>query len=319
MSAESTNRWLILEQDSDRPDWSEAACDGLVWNESGLIRQRPAAGQSPAEAEICVLFLPPVASGWTLPEQFDNRTQWRWNIWCHYGRDITVAETASRWATYERLADGCKRRLSADGTSPPLPFSRSMPMRWSEDFIDLKKSVKSMGSSADAFRHCLGLLRRAWNLARSETDVQARIRAGKEALPVMLAARWVLDALPPAAKENHLCLTRAIRLCRESGLQAMALEKERFSAPVLSAFRGLQFTLLGASQALAKAGEEIAKAPTHDPTATTALRDNLDLTLRYSSDQLRGALAKLINVTQLDAEATTKALELNPRHSRSTA
>lgn len=315
MSAESTNRWLILEQESDRPDWGKD-CDGLVWNESGLIRQRPAAGQSPAEAEICVLFLPPVATGWTLPEQFDNRTQWRWNVWCHYGRDITVGQTASRWGTYERLLGACKARLSVEGSLPPLPFSRSMTtLPWTEEFLQLKEIAKSGGGGADGFRRSLDLLRRAWNLARNETDVQTRIRAGKEALPVILAAQWVLDAMPPAGKDNHTALTKTLNLCRESGLQAMAVEKEKFSLSVQTAFRSLQFTLMEAIRTLGEAQQKFKAAPQGEDIVVRAA---FEITLEPILNSVRERIKNFIEQTRLAAVATTEELEHNPRHSRST-
>lgn len=320
MHSETTNRWLILEQDSDRALWtSDRLISGLVWNEAGFTKGGPSGGQSPAEAEICILFLAPSGENLELPDQFDNRSQKRWNVWCHYGRDISLNEITMRWNNYERLSPACKLRLSGDPGAPPLPFSRNMPQPWSEEFLELKNGVKQAGgldgvADAEAFRKCLGHLHRAWGLATQHKGVQARVGQGKEALPALLAAQLVLESLHRKPTRNHEGLTQALRLCRESGLQAMAQMQDKFSEPVLRAFRSLQFTVLRSYGALARGNERLAEVLRDDSEVYKVLHQSVDSFLLRPLVEMKVALEDLIKAAKEDAQITTASLRQNPRH-----
>lgn len=310
MSFETTNRWLILEQESDRKLWTEKeAIDGLVWNEGGFTEGYPETGHDAAEAEFCVLFLPPAGNGRVLPDQFDNRNQWRWNVWCHYGRDITLRETVGRWETYERISRDCKRRLSADGVTPPLPFSLNMPQPWSEEFIELKKLVKISNGGADGFRQCLGLLRRAWLLATSEKGVQYEIFQSKEALPALLAARYVLEILPEAPEWKLTTLGQVLEQCRKSGLSAAAAESTSFSSEVREAYRKLHFSLLGARARVETGRQKLAACPDDDRPILAIALDH-ESTVHFH--HIRDALEHLLRVGGKGAEAASEALIKHP-------
>jgi len=314
MSEDTTNRWLILDQETDRREWSGSACEGLIWNEGGVTAGRPMTGQSPADAEICILFLPCAPGGRSLPEHFDNRIAWRWNVWCHYGRDITLSEVPVRWRGYERLTVAEKDRLSEDGTRPPYPFSRVMPQDWTDQFRELKQRVSrnaQAGSAAskDDFLHCLRNLRKAWELATGSQSVQMRIDQSKEALPAVLAARFILDALPEGARALQV-LKAALSLCQQCGLTAMAPRKEYFSTEVRDAYRSLNFTLLRLQAELIQVDQRIAADLVSDLPRG---RREVDATIVSGIKILRKALNALLKVAQTDGDGITKVLTTNPR------
>ena len=316
MSMDSTNRWLILDQGIDRGDWTTEKCDGLIWDEGGLTRELPRPGHGAAEAEICILFLPDSAGGWRLPEQFDNRIVWQWNIWCHYGRDITPGEVPERWRGYERLTDEEKKCLSADDDQPPMPFSRAMPQKWSEEFRELKELVKrNARSDSDArrgdFHRSLALLAKAWGLAGKEKGMQAQILEGKVALPVVLSAQFVLDSLSSSSASPAKLLAAAIKQCRGVGLQAMAPQKEQFSDRVREAYRQFNFTLMRAQLCLKDAEAKLAANTNEDKTLFLA---TYDVILVPQLEDLKVALTKLIQAAESTAEATTASLKENPRN-----
>lgn len=235
-------RWLILEQDSDRSEWWRDSCRHLIWNGSAITKAEGMPSHRPAEQEICILFLPSRRSYWNLPESFSNRSLWLWNVWCHYGRDITLAELKQRWHTYERLDEAAKAHLSRDSARPPLPFSRSMAQPWSNNFQLLKDQVRK--DNAGSFHFCLNLLKHSRALARGNLDTQVRLEQVREALPAVLAARYLLGALSTKTGADDATawrerLREALDFCQHSGLMAMAHRKQRFSGRVRDAYRHL--------------------------------------------------------------------------------
>jgi hypothetical protein len=250
------DRWLLLEQASDRGDWCKDDCGHLIFNNSGVQIKTGSPTGSPAEREICILFLPERYGGLALPDAYTNRYTWRWNVWCHYGRDISLADCPQRWQSYERLSEQDKAGLSRGGFQPPLPFSRGMPQPWSDCMKNLKDIVKDIvrkspsvtGGESDQFNRCLDLLKRAWELATGNQSTQSLLEQSREALPAVLAARYILDALPAHAgldpQTRKATLVKSLALCRESGLLAMAQRKEQFSDTMRQAYRRLGFAVV---------------------------------------------------------------------------
>jgi hypothetical protein len=245
-----TERWLILEQEADRNEWCSSYCEHLVCHEAGGSNP----GQdwpsgSPTEREICILFLPERHGTMRLPDAYTNRFGLRWNVWCHYGRDITMAECPQRWRSYARLSDEDKARLSREYGQPPLPFSRSMQQPWSECFLQIKEKVKQYdrlsSNPSKTFSECLDLFRRAWDLAKGTQSTQVRLDQARAALPVVVAARYLLDFLPAHAgadpQTQKITPAQALSICEESGMLAMAQRKENFSISVREAYRHFLF------------------------------------------------------------------------------
>ena len=296
-----SDRWLILEQDSDCRDWCSASCNHLTWHGSTITPGTGLPSHSPAEQEICILFLPVRHSSWILPETFSNLNRWQWNVWCHYGRDITMAELKQRWRTYERLAEPEKARLSRDAIRPPLPFSRSMPQPWSHHFRQLKQMVRqhdslSADSNADSFRLCLNLLKRARMLATGHQDTQDRLDQASEALPAVLAARYLLGVLPKGTGADAMTpremLKQALDLCQRSGLLAMAHRKERFSGRVREAYRHLGWIVV-----------RLHVLQEHPDQVTQGIAD---------LERLRWALQALLNAANDEATTTSQSLMKHP-------
>ena len=288
------DRWLILEQESDRSLWRSDSCDHLFWN-SSTLRPESRLGlprHIPTEREICILFLPVRHGTSILPETFSNRSRWQWNVWCHYGRDITMAELKSRWATYERLSAADKSRLSMDGSRPPLPFSRSMPQPWTDYFRQIKESMQGKAPSRDDFLACLKGLQDAWDLAKGAQGTQVYVNQAKEAMPAVLAAQYLLDSLPILmgwdAETLRETIEKALSICQQSGLMAMANRKEQFSKRVRDAYRHLGFILLRLHVIL-----------NHHSKPTLSAGD---------LESLRAALRSFLKVAKTEAEHTTKAL-----------
>lgn len=235
------DRWLILEQESDRSEWWPVSCRHLTWNGSAITQGDGVPSHRPAEQEICILFLPARHSNWILPETYSNRSLWQWNVWCHYGRDITLAQLKQRWNTYERLGEAAKAHLSCDSAHPPLPFSRSMAQPWSQDFHSLKGLVRK--GNAGSFHSCLNLLKHARALVTGNQGIHERLEQAREALPAVLAARYLLGALPKSTGADATAwrerLRQTLDFCQHSGLMSMAHRKERFSGRVREAYRHL--------------------------------------------------------------------------------
>lgn len=294
------DRWLLLEQASDRGDWCKDDCGHLIFNNSGVQIKTGSPTGSPAEREICILFLPERYGGLALPDAYTNRFTWRWNVWCHYGRDISLADCPQRWQSYERLSEQDKAGLSREGSQPPLPFSRGMPQPWSDHFRKLKHTVlqqqKTAGAGENQYMECLALLRGAWELAAGVQGSQLLVEQSREALPAVLAARYILDALPTHAgldpQTRKATLAKSLTLCRESGLLAMAQRKEQFSDRMRQAYRRVGFTVLYL-QCLTK------------PAAQHQFRAS-DL------EHLRRALRILLTTADVEAAITTKALMQHP-------
>jgi hypothetical protein len=300
------DRWLLLEQASDRGDWCEGqgVYDHLILNDSVNQPKAGAPTGSPAEREICILFLPERYGGLALPDAYTNRFTWRWNVWCHYGRDISLADCPQRWQSYERLSEQDKAGLSRGGSQPPLPFSRGMPQPWSDCMNEFKDIVKDIvreppsvtGGGSDQFNRCLDLLKRAWGLATGNQSTQSLLEQSREALPAVLAARYILDALPAHAgldpQTRKATLVKSLALCRDSGLLAMAQRKEQFSDTMREAYRRVGFTVLYL-QCLTK------------PAAQHQFRAS-DL------EHLRRALRILLTTADVEAAITTKALMQHP-------
>ena len=294
------DRWLLLEQVSDRSDWSVANCEHLIFDASGIRPGNGAPSGSPAEREICILFLPERTSGLQLPDAYTNRSTRRWNVWCHYGRDISLADCPQRWQSYERLSDLDKAGLTLGGTQPPLPFSRGMPQPWSEEFEALKREVaqqqRPTDNTTNSFQRCLDLLQRAWALATGVQGTQALLEQGREALSAVLAARFLLNSLPSHlgadAQTRQATLIQVLSQCHESGLLAMAPRKEHFSPRMRQAYRRVGFTVLYL-KCLTK------------PAAQHQLRA-ADL------EQLRRALRTLLTTADAEAAIITKALMRHP-------
>jgi hypothetical protein len=240
------DRWLILEQESDRSQWHSESCDHLVWNSCTLRPNSGVPRHIPNEPEICILFLPVRHGNLALPETFSNRSRWQWNVWCHYGRDISMDELQQRWRSYERLAEGDKARLSSDSAHPPLPFSRSMTQPWTAEFLQLKEQVWQRNEAS--FRKCLNLLKQAKILATGTQTIQQRFEQAQVSLPAVLAARYLLDSLPKMTRVEDSAwsgiLRYAIDLCQHSGLMAMAHRKERFNGRMREAYRHLGWTVV---------------------------------------------------------------------------
>lgn len=296
------DRWLLLEQASDRGDWCEGqgVYDHLIFNDSGIHPKAGAPTGSPAEREICILFLPERDGGLTLPAAYTNRFTWRWNVWCHYGRDISLADCPQRWQSYERLSEQDKAGLSLGGSQPPLPFSRGMPQPWSDCMKHLKDIVKNSpsitGGGSDQFNRCLDLLKRAWGLATGNQSTQSLLEQSREALPAVLAARYILDALPAHAgldpQTRKATLVKSLALCRDSGLLAMAQRKEQFSDTMREAYRHLGFTVVYLH-------------------GLTIRKDRPPIGAGHLED-LRRALRGLLSAAEAEAATTTKALLQHP-------
>ena len=294
------DRWLLLEQVSDRRDWTGGTCDHLIFDASGIRPGNGAPSGDPAEREICILFLPEGSSGLQLPDAYTNRLTRRWNVWCHYGRDISLADCPQRWQSYERLSDLDKAGLTRGGTQPPLPFSRGMPQPWSEELEALKREVtqqqRPTDNTTNSFQRCLDVLQRAWALATGVQGTQALLEQGREALPAVLAARFLLNSLPSHlgadAQTPQATLIQVLSQCHESGLLAMAPRKEHFSSSMRQAYRRVGFTVLYL-QCLTK------PAVQHQFRAT-------DL------EHLRRALRILLTTADAEAAIITKALMQHP-------
>jgi hypothetical protein len=300
------DRWLLLEQASDRGDWCEdqGVCDHLIFNDSSILPKLGAPNGSPAEREICILFLPERDGGLALPDAYTNRYTWRWNVWCHYGRDISLADCSQRWQSYERLSEQDKAGLSCGGSQAPLPFSRGMPQPWSDYINDLKDIVRAVvkqppsvtAGGSDQFDRCLDQLTQAWGLAKGNQSTQSLLEQSREALPTVLAARYIFDTLPAhAGSDPQTCkatLVKSLALCRDSGLLAMAPRKEHFSPRMRQAYRRVGFTVLYL-QCLTK------------PAAQHQFRA-ADL------EHLRRALWILLTTADAEAAITTKALMQHP-------
>ena len=287
------SRWLLLDQESDRSQWTQLTCRCLIWNESGItpwVSVYP--NTIPAEKEICILFLPVTHDNLPLPNSYTNLISWQWNVWCHYGRDITMAELKSRWATYERLSAADKSRLSMDGSRPPLPFSRSMPQPWTDYFRQIKELVQGKSQSRKDFLTCLKRLQYAWDLAEGVQGTQVYVDQAREAMPAVLAAQYLLDSLPILtgwdAETLRETIEKALSICQQTGLMAMANRKEQFSKPVRDAYRHLCFILL---------------------RLHVFLTDHSKPTLSAGDlETLRAALRSFLKVAKAEAEYTTKAL-----------
>jgi hypothetical protein len=300
------DRWLLLEQASDRGDWCEGqgVYDHLILNDSVNQPKAGAPTGSPAEREICILFLPERDGGLTLPAAYTNRFTWRWNVWCHYGRDISLADCPQRWQSYERLSEQDKAGLSRGGSQPPLPFSRGMPQPWSDCMNEFKDIVKDIvreppsvtGGGSDQFNRCLDLLKRAWGLATGNQSTQSLLEQSREALPAVLAARYILDALPAHAgldpQTRKATLVKSLALCRDSGLLAMAQRKEQFSDRMREAYRHLGFTVVYLH-------------------GLTIRKDRPPIGAGHLED-LRRALRGLLSAADAEAATTTKALLQHP-------
>jgi len=299
MPEDSSDRWLILEQKADRTDWCLNDCKHLTLHETG--RANPGStwpSGSPTEREICILFLPEEHGNIHLPDPYTNRFGLRWNVWCHYGRDITMAECRQRWRSYERLSDDDKARLSGDGNHPPLPFSRSMQQPWSECFTEIKKKVSQYdrlsSDSSATFSDCLVLLRRAWELAKGTQSTQTRLDQAREALPVVVAARYLLNILPAhAGSDPHtqtITLAQALSICEDVGLLAMVHRKECFS----TSFREAYVHLLHILQKL---------------NGLQEFSDQSSITRIFS---LRWALHDLITAAEIESNTISKMLMQHP-------
>jgi hypothetical protein len=300
------DRWLLLEQASDRSKWCEGqgVYDHLIFNDSGSQPKAGAPTGSPAEREICILFLPERYGGLALPDAYTNRFTWRWNVWCHYGRDISLADCPQRWQSYERLSEQDKAGLSRGGSQPPLPFSRGMPQPWSDCMNEFKDIVKDIvreppsvtGGGSDQFNRCLDLLKRAWGLATGNQSTQSLLEQSREALPAVLAARYILDALPTHAgfdpQTRKADLAESLALCRDSGLLAMAQRKEQFSDRMREAYRHLGFTVVYLH-------------------GLTIRKDRPPIGAGHLED-LRRALRGLLSAADAEAATTTKALLQHP-------
>ena len=240
------DRWLILEQESDRSQWHSESCRHLVWNSSTLRPESGLPRHIPNEPEICILFLPVRHGNLTLPETFSNRSRWQWNVWCHYGRDISMDELQQRWRSYERLAEVDKARLSNDSAHPPLPFSRSMRQPWTAEFLQLKEQVLQRNEAS--FRKCLNLLQQAKILVTGTQSIQQHFEQAQVSLPAVLAARYLLDSLPKTTRVEasswSAILEYSIDLCQHTGLMAMAHRKERFNSRMREAYRHLAWTVV---------------------------------------------------------------------------
>lgn len=284
------DRWLILEQESDRGEWHSKSCSHLVWNSSSLSPESGEPRHIPSEPEICILFLPVDHGNLSLPETFSNRSRWQWNVWCHYGRDISMEELQQRWRSYVRLADVDKERLSSYSAHPPLPFSRSMLQPWTAEFLQLKEQVRQRNEAS--FRHCLNLLKQAKVLATGTQTIQQRFEQAQVALPSVMAARYLLDSFPKTTGEEASgwpeILRYAIDLCQHSGLMAMADRKERFSGRMREAYRHLGWTVVSINYLL------------QDQDKLT--HGNVHLM------RLRRALQAFVNAAEDEATANTKAL-----------
>ena len=242
----TTPRDAALEQESDRGQWHSECCAHLVWNSSALKPKSGVPSHIPSELEICILFLADHHGNFALPETFSNTGIWQWNVWCHYGRDISMDELQQRWRSYVRLAEVDKARLSTDSAHPPLPFSRSMLQPWTAEFRELKKHVRQPNEAS--FSHCLNLLKQAKVLATGPQSIQQRFEQVQVALPAVIAARYLLDCLPKTTRIETSAwpekLRHAIDLCQHSGLMAMAHRKERFSRRLREAYCQLGWTVM---------------------------------------------------------------------------
>ncbi len=301
----SHNKWLILEQESDRHDWWPSPCKNLIWNNSRaspIISHVSALNHNPDEEEICILFLPVRHNRSLLSISNSNPRLWRWNIWCHYGRDITMAELPHRWATYERLAEVDKARLMQLGSRPPLPFSRSMPQPWTEDFRKLKDKLyklegRSSGGEGNSFRDGLKLLHNAWALATGAQGIQQQLEHTRESLPAVLAASYLLEALPRRAGDNaparRETLQHCLDLCEHFGLMATVHRKERFSQGVREAYRHLGFTVFSLKVLLNQPKDQFSFAAVHLVRLRRALQAFLDAANQEASTTSKALIKQL--------------------------
>ena len=284
------DRWLILEQEADRSQWHSESCGHLVWNSNTLRPESGLPRHIPNEPEICILFLAVRHGNLSLPETFSNRSRWQWNVWCHYGRDISMEELQQRWRSYGRLADVDKARLSSDSAYPPLPFSRSMLQPWTAEFLQLKEQVWQRDEAS--FRHCLNLLQQAKMLATGTQTIQQRFEQAQVALPSVMAARYLLDSLPKTTRVKDSAWSNILRYaidhCQHSGLMAMADRKERFSGRMREAYRHLGWTVVSIHY--------------HLQNQDKLTHGNVELL------RLRRALQAFVNAAEDEATATSQAL-----------
>jgi hypothetical protein len=139
-------------------------------------------------------------------------------------------------------------------------------------------------------------LKRAWELATGNQSTQTLLEQSREALPAVLAARYILDALPAHAgldpQTRKATLVKSLAQCHESGLLAMAPRREHFSSSMRQAYRRVGFTVLYL-QCLTK------PAVQHQFRAT-------DL------EHLQRALRILLTTADAEAAITTNALMQHP-------
>ena len=312
-SAADIQRWLILDQETDRADWGTVNHDGLVLTESGLFEGRPLASRSAAMKEICVVFLQETASTLSVPESYSNEGERRCRVWCHYGRDISTSELKQRWGTYPRLTEDDKRRLLYHPQDYPMPFSKSQPLAWSPEFSELKKLVANAANGKkipkEDFEKCLSLLRSAWGLAGADLGVSARILQNKTALPAQLSARFVLESMPDASAWGLDTLGQVLEHCRRSGLSAAACHSDGFSTDLKDAYRKLHFHLLAAKGCVVKGSERLLQCENDEkPVIASAL----DWNTTQHFHAIRDSLEQLIRRGREGAMNLSESLTENP-------
>jgi hypothetical protein len=222
----SSTRWLILEQKVERRNWWPEDCEFLIWNENGIKKGMAGTTRgTPASEEICILFLPESDDPLELKNSYTHH-DWQWNVWCHYGSDITMDQLKRRWGDYNRLSQSDKEGVIGSSSNPPLPFSASMKQKWKKDFNSLKALLKetvynqshSDHAQFEQFKKALQHLQDAWNLAMQEKGTYDTLAQDREALPIIVAGRYLLDALPSHEAADTHALMSAFSLCDNSSL-----------------------------------------------------------------------------------------------------
>ena len=317
--SESPNirRWLLLEQEENRDDWGNPA-GHIIWNDMGICCVNTDSSISSPDAEIRLLFLPIEATGSYLPAHVDNRDTRQWNVWCHYGRDLgsNGTEISARWRDYSRLDKSEKEQLAPRGSPDTLPrrFSRNMKLDWSHEIDRLKEAVRqarperSAKKPSSKFDECLQALDNAWEMAETEAGLMKKVAQGKAVLSAVLAARFVLDSIPIVTNRAVDALRSTLGLCRQSGLLALAPEKEGFSTDVTGAYRSVCGAIFTAQAAGMRISDLLGSSENKEADIVSA-----ESLAKAHLTNMRNRLEIFIMFAGWHARDTTNIIKSNPR------
>ena len=314
----TTGRWLILEQESDRPEWGfDATGGGFIVREKGIELGRPGPGHAPLDAEICVLFLLQQANQRLLPDCFKDAVTNGWRVWCHYGGDLHPGQIYTAWSCYTRLTDDERRGLFPAPGSHPQPFSRSQPLHGSEDFTAVKNIIKAHRPSSqpavtlsnDAWLTLQSRLTQAWEKSAMFTGLQAQVRQVQQALPALLVTKYMQCAIPEKSTDTAAIVDSLIGIYKQSGLGAMSVTKEGYSEKVRASYRTLGHAITRAAKALQVGRKKTEEKRKSEPALVDS---SIDLQMNDELLRIRGALETFISDFEAESRRASDGLSANP-------